>query len=598
MALSWPQRIADRSVLWSVAAVAVIYLVTLTVMPRHGLWIVDNENRFLQVQALVENDFAEYAIRWPGHAIDPAFAYNPLRFNPEGSFEELKDGQLISVFQPAFIVIAAVFYRLLGFWGLYILPLGAAILLLIGVVRLAVAMSLDRPTAHLAVLLTGFATPVWFYSQTFWEHTTAACLCVWGVCFVMRFITDRARWQLAAGFALLVAAVFFRDVLGLFALVLLGWLLWRVQRQRLRVVLTAGAVLLAGLGLLMLLQWLTIGKPLGFHAGTLLGSGAGLVEHLQDRPRLFWLFFFAAHADRVWSLLLTAPFVIAFLWRPRLTETRLGRAVPLWSLAALVTGAIFLVFFVTAPNVLRHLLAANGFFLAAPVLILGLLRGAKREPGHDSGHHSEHDSEREPFAKTDFLLAVACTYLLVYCLVAPWAGAVSLHWGARPVFVLYPLFAVLAAATLARWWQIAGTRRGWQAAVIGLLLLTSCVAQIESVRTLARKKAFSERLNRTVAGISQPIIVTNVWWLGHELYSVFFDRPIFYLRTQAELEQLAATLHTRGVREFVLATRPQQGPKPPSVLRVDDGGWNFYSLDFVIVPVGPAEDAGPAPGRR
>jgi len=199
---------------------------------------------------------------------------------------------------------------------------------------------------------------------------------------------------------------------------------------------------------------------------------------------------------------------------------------------------------------------------------------------------------------TDFLLAVACTYLLVYCLVAPWAGAISLHWGARPVFVLYPLLAVLAAATLSRWWQIAGTRRGWQAAVIGLLLLTSCVAQIESVRTLARKKAFSERLNRTVAGIRQPVIVTNVWWFGHELYSVFFDRPIFYLRSQAELERLAATLHTRGVREFVLATRPQPGPKPLSVLRVDDGGWNFYSLDFVIVPVGPAEDAGLSPGRR
>ena len=47
MALSWPQRIADRSVLWSVAVVAAIYLVTLAVMPRNGLWIVDNENRFL-----------------------------------------------------------------------------------------------------------------------------------------------------------------------------------------------------------------------------------------------------------------------------------------------------------------------------------------------------------------------------------------------------------------------------------------------------------------------------------------------------------------------------------------------------------------------
>jgi hypothetical protein len=554
---------------WSLLAVTVVYLVTLGVMPRHGLWIVDNENRFLQVEALADANFREYAIRWPGHDVDPSYALNPLRFNPEGTFQELKDGQLISVFQPAFIVISALAYKVLGFWGLNLVPLVGAVLMLAGVARLAAALHLGPKAAHLAVLLTGLATPAWFYSQNLWEHTTAAALCVWGVVHVVRFLEGRSLRQLAIGYAFLVAAVFFRDVLALFAMVLLALLLFRVPEQRPRIAMTAGAVFAAGLVLLMAFQWVTTGRPLGFHAGTLMNTETGLGAHLRMRPMLFYLYFVASHPDRVWSFVLAAPFLAAFLIRPRLSPSRLSTAVPLWALAAAAAGMVFLVGFLTTPSPPQRMLVANGFFLVSPVLILGLLRG---------------NDDRRPaeFQGAELVLAAACWYFVLYCLVAPWAGAVSLHWGGRLLFTLYPLLAVLAAGTLVRWFDAVGRRVSWRVSAVAVLLLVSGAGQLYSVNILGEKKAYCERLAHAVERFPQPVVITNVWWVGHEMYASFFDKSIFFIKTQAQFDALAATLRSRGIDQVLFAARPQPGAGQNDAVRVEDGTWGFYSLDLFI----------------
>ncbi len=567
-----------RSTWWAIVLVSLVFLLTLMAMPRQGLWIVDNENRFLQAKALVDNGFSHYAIPWPGQALDPELKLNPLRFNPEGTFQENKKGQLISVFQPAFIVLSAFLFQGLGTWGLYVLPWGAAVLLLIGVGRLAGILYSQGLAATLAVFLTGLATPVWFYSQVFWEHTTAASLCVWGLVFALHFL-DKGRWRdLALCFAFLALAIFFRDVLGIFAVLVLGLILLRNPEHRLKTILIAGGVLGAGLALLMLFQWFTTGKPLGFHAGTLLGSEGGLLAHLKDRPRLFYLFFCSALPDRTWSLVLSVPFLLAFVLRPRLSGERLERRFLWWVLAALIPGTIFLFSFFNAANPLRQLLLSNSFFFAAPVLMLGLLR------------IKEEDSFLGSLKGDGFLLALFCLYLLAYSFVAPWAGAVSLHWGARPVFALYPLLAVPAAGNLAKWWTAREAKISWRTVLVGFLVLVSLVGQVASVNLLQRKKAFSVRLAQTISQLETPVVVTNVWWLGHELNTVFFDKAIFYIRTQEELQQLEAGLREKQIREFLFINRPHPGPVQPGELRIDDGGWNFYSLDIRLAPVSIAGD--------
>ncbi|MBK9471427.1 MAG: hypothetical protein IPO18_03975 [bacterium] len=554
---------------WSLAAVMGVYLITLAFMPPRGLWIVDNANRYLQIQALADANFGEYAIRWPGRDVDPGYEMNPLRFNPEGTFEAFKDGQLISVFQPAFLVLGAVAFKLLGPLGINLLPIIGAGLMLAAVSTLGRRLGYSPTGRHLAVLLAGLATPTWFYSQNLWEHTLAAALCMWGVVGIICFFQDASRRPLVLGCACLAAAVFLRDVLGLFAVTLLGLLVMRRPEQRRRILVASGVVLGVGGLLLLAFQWWVVARPLGFHADTLMGGG-GLVEHLAKRPRIFYLYFVAAHPLQAVSFALALPYLVAFAVRPRLTATRINAAVPLWSLAAAVAGAVYLAGFLAAPSALRHMLSANSFFVAAPVLVLGLLRTSGTRRGCPA-----------PEAR-DFLLTTACLYILLYCLVAPWAGAVSLHWGGRLQFCLYPLLAVLAAGTLADWFESPGRRARLALAPIGLLLVVSVACQAYSVKVVRDKKLYSERLAQAMSTIEPTVVVTDVWWVGHELYASFFDRSVFYVRSQAQLEALGARLHAQGIRRFVWATRPRAGSAPTGAVRVDDGGWDFYSLDLLV----------------
>lgn len=554
----------------ALSLVGVVYLVTLALLPRQGLWSVDNANRFLQAKALADSGFSEYAICWPGRAIDPRFVLNPLRFDPEGTFQEFKDDQLISVFQPAFIVIAAFFYRIFGTWGLYLLPLGGALLMLAAVARLAEALRLGPGAGPLAVLLAGLALPTWFYALTFWEHTLAAALCVGGVDQAVRFLAERAWRRLYAAFALLAAAVFFRDVLGLFALVLLGLLLRAVPDRRGQLAWRALAVFGAGLALLALFQWVTIDRPLGFHAGTLLDKGAGPGAHLRERPLIFYLYLVNAHPNRAWSFLLATPFLAAFLLRPRLAAPRAAAAVPLWALAAAVAGALFLADVAAAPSPPQRLLVGNGFFLAAPIVILGFLRTRNQRP-------TSADQAAE------LVLAAVCWHFVLYCLVAPWAGAVSMHWGGRLQFCLYPLLAVLAAGTLRRWFAAAKTRLPWQAAAFAMLALVSCAGQVYSIRVLHDKYAYCERLASALDRFPQRAVLTNVWWAGHEMYASFFERPIFYIRTPAQFEVLAARLRAQGIDEALFVSRAGTAPRAAGTVTVSDGRWGFYALDLVVI---------------
>lgn len=567
---SFPARLVREY--WSLALVLAVYLATLAIMPARGLWMVDNENRFIQIRALADANLQEYAIPWGGRELDPGFEMNPLRFNPEGTFEEFKDGQLISVFQPAFLVLGAVFLKLSGTTGLNLLPIAGAALMLMAVSALAGRLALANRDRHLAVILAGLATPTWFYSQNLWEHTLAAGLCLWGVVGLVDFLHERRTRSLVLACASLVAAVVIRDVLGILVLILMGLLFVRMPGERRRLALVGGAVLGGGALALAAFQWAVVGQPLGFHAGTLAGGG-GLAEHLARRPRILYLYLIAAHPQQVLSFVLAAPFLASFVLRPRLSPARTPLVVPLVALAAAAAGAAFLAGFLNAQNTPRHLLAANSFFVAAPLVILGLLRPTL-------------DRRRDTISGTrDFLVTSVCLYLLCYCLVAPWAGAVSLHWGGRLQFCLYPLLTVLAVRAFADWREGGARRPGWAWAAVSGLVVVSIAAQVYSVTIVREKKLYSERLAVAMERMEPDVVITDVWWAGHELYEAFRERTIYFVSSQAQLESLAGRLSARGVTSFVFATRPRPGPAPAGTVRVLDGGWDFYSLDLLVSPI-------------
>jgi hypothetical protein len=169
----------------SLAIVAAAYLAGLVWMPDGGFWINDNGLKFIQVQGILRNGFESFAIDWPGFAIDPSYDFGPIA----KPFMHFVERELYISYSPVFALFSALPFRLFGPIGLLLLPLAAGLIALPAVRRLAQLASGDATArvGSVAVLLAGLATPLWFYSQTFWEHTPALALSCWSFVACLRY---------------------------------------------------------------------------------------------------------------------------------------------------------------------------------------------------------------------------------------------------------------------------------------------------------------------------------------------------------------------------------------------------------------------------
>ncbi len=409
----------------AIILVAAVYLVTLGFLQLHGIWINDNGNRLILLQNIIASDYSDYSIAWPGRAIDPTFDYAPISY----PFAVVKNDRLFSLYSPVFATAASPFFRLLGYPGLYVLPLISSIVMLLGISRLMDTLEAGRRAKIYAILITGLATPIWFYSMTFWEHMIAVCLSVWGIVFILRFVRGRilrgqasryhcpedqiskdqtpearalkdrvpqhqtredqtlkncspeghSRRNLIIGAVLSALGIYFRDDLYALSAVLLVVVFLYSPRKRLGTMAIFIASTIVTLVPLWLFQWKAISAPFGYHLETLLLTTAGIKQHLLDRPRVFYNLYVGSSAS-VWaSLLLSAPFWLLFILNPKMSRRSARLSVPLYGLAAIVASLfIYQGFFHTAKPI-ACMGNISSLFPAAPVLIFAFLRFADRQ---------------------------------------------------------------------------------------------------------------------------------------------------------------------------------------------------------------------------
>ena len=545
-----------RSVLCSLLAVSVCYGAALCVLEKRGFWITDNANKFLQVQALANSRYTDFSIPWPGQVVDPAFAYNPLPYY----FTRVESGTLYSVFSPVFALLSALFFVQLGHWGLYLLPVLSALVMLAGVAQLARLVAPRIAVGHIAVLTAGLCTPVFFYSLAFWEHTPAICLGIWSVRYLLQFLADSAPKHLCLGMVAAGLSVYFRDEFYLLCLVLALATALYARARKLKILGSAALLLFVSLLPLWLFQWLTIGHPLGYHLSTHLATAADWVHHLAARPRVFYNLFAASNPIPALSLVLALPFILAFVLSPRFAAPALQKAVPAYSAVALLSAGLSLGgYFFSASPIDYMLKSSNALFASAPFVALAFLRSA--------------DSDFHPFRRWIWL--VALSFAALYALAAPKVGSMGIHWGNRYLLLLYPLFAVLAAGNLVDW--LKGRRSGVLA--VGAVLALSLAAQGYGISLLAQKKAFSQRLNSELRQRNEEVVITNLRWVPHALCSEFYQRPFFYVATPRHYESLLQRLSEQGYKSYLFLTQHRGGPRQP-IVEVDDGPLNFFAVQF------------------
>lgn len=340
----------STSALCSIILIATVYVLTLCILQKRGFWIGDNAAKFLQVQTVINSNYSDYSLPWPGKVLDPDFAYNPLPFG--AGFLQETTNKLFCMYSPVFPTVSSFFFRFFGFWGLYFLPLLSSVLMLAGLAKIAKTISPKASAQHPTVIIAGLCTPIWFYSVVFWEHALAVCLCVWGVYFYLQFLKAKSYKHLLIGSILAAFSIYFRDELYLFCLALVGVTFFYTPGRRLKTALLATFSMLIGILPLWLFQWAAIGQPLGFHLSARILSFPGILKHLTERPQVLYNLY-AISSPNIWlSLAIAAPFIITFLLNPKLSKRAFIFSVPLYCLAALVNSLLVLkgYFSTTAPS--------------------------------------------------------------------------------------------------------------------------------------------------------------------------------------------------------------------------------------------------------
>jgi hypothetical protein len=550
---------------------AAAYGIALLLLPKGGMWVNDNANKYLQTVAALRHGYAAIDLPWPGRGIDPGFRFSPV----PPPFGIVQGGKLYSQYPPYFAIASSLPFRLFGEWGLYLLPFLGGLLLLAALPALGRLLGLTRPGRAAALLLAGLGTPVWFYSVLFWEHTPAMALAAWGVYFCFRYPKSRRTRDLLLGAALTGAAVWLRDELYLFLPVLLAGILYQLREGRPRAVLLFGLAATAAVLPLWLLNLHYTGHVTGFHASSNVAWSGGLGGHLAGRGVAFYRLFVQLGArSELWlSLLLGVPIALLFLLRPPVCPQRFPWAVPVLVLFAIAALAYTLTGYLRTEDRLQYLMESNSLFSVSPLLVVGLLR---RRPERDDPP----EIQRTGRARTA-LWGVVLGYALLYALAAPMASTGGAHWGNRFLVVLYPFLALLAAATVQDWLALPPERtRRWAGALI-VAAVASVAAQLFSMGLIVRVTDFSRQVNARAMAYPEQVLITDQPYISQMLYRPFYAKWVFLIERREEMDRLVGALVRAGVdrvRVLQSAKLAPEGSAPGEFEIIPDNGLNWCPI--------------------
>lgn len=612
---------------WSVILLA--YGCSFLSVDHAGFWINDNAVKFIQMRAILDSNFTEYSIPYHGREVDPELAFVPL----QPPFGHVIDGKLYAQYSPVFPALSALPYRWLGMAGLYIIPMACGLLTILGAGRIARRVAPDaRASSYaepIAWLITALATPIWFYSLTFWEHTPATALTTWSVAALLDHLR-RPRLGSAMRTALLCAgSVYFRDDLyafGAAVFLLLGMDAWRARWMTQRglavdagaprgaangadasrgsallpgaptgsrgaTTLLFGGVFAAACVPLWLFQGWALGSPWGLHFRAAGPLSEGWTHYLADRWTVIYQLFLRIDPRQAMSLTLALPCLSLWCLRPRVSSRRFALAAAgtaaLGCLQAWVRRA--------GANIDAHplvrLMSSNAVFSCSPVLLLALLR--ERMPLEEP-----RGTERRA---ADTVLWLTLLIAVVYAAVAPTLNTEGIHWGCRFVLHIYPLWAALAATTIVA--LTARMRRfspdaaenmdrrnnaamsGTQGLVplsLAAVALASVALQVYALGLLRDRTQFSAEVNRMVSVRQEHTIICTSWFIPQETFAVLLDRETFLVDGRQSGERLARDLMRIGRTRVLLMSQADPTQRPPEgATRLCDGRLGLICMELI-----------------
>lgn len=538
----------------AVLLVLAAYAATLAGMPKHVFWSPDEGAKFIQAETIRWSGGIEYVLPYRSVVTDPDFQFYPSRCRYNDLYPDPRRGE-IRFHWPVWFPLAG---RILSSWfgvtGLYLLPMvsGWLTALACGLLVRRQDPALGVPT----VLIVGLATPIFFYSLCFWEHTPATLLGIVALGLLATARTGSLRvWWLAA--PLLAAAIALRIEMVAFAIAaVLGWgaARWTISRRRLasqpgdrRKILLRYALTCVGFGGLAIAVFALSLMPRHWETEPLY---RGLwIDTPRKAPAVFpallsILINSPGHQAPIvpwpWSALaLLALPAIAFAARMR---TPLGEAVV--ALPALLVTVGLGAWLLLRPD---PYLSLHGFVPIAPFVAFaayGVVASLR--------------------AKEMWLLTIAVTgavYLVLgfaaiftFFVRSDGFYLTGLEWGARNLLTLYPIAVILSLIGLRDYLRSDRPRllKRAMTLLVASMILVAFQFQVRGLRMLyGSRHLLSEWQQALPTG--EPV-VTDIWWLPAALAPFFVTHEMLCVSETAEVSRWLPAARQHRVEAFTFAS--------------------------------------------
>lgn len=526
---------------WQVAlAVTLFFTALVLVFPKDSFWITDGGNRFIQLRSLLQT--GQFDVEYPSKSIDPDKTFFPRG----GHHFQQRDDAIYSFYPIFFSLIVAPLYRALGGIGLYVLPLVGAFLTLIMSCKILNEIG-GRQRDGPSILVVAFCTPMFFYSLTFWEHTLAVGFSTLAIYYLLRILNGQhLKWGAVVSGVLLGASTILREegYIILVAIVVAMSLLIFRKRARVRrrllihVGLGWGAVMLPNAGF----QYAMYGNVLGLHAAVYNSMETATLiapwDYIWGKLTNFYVYLFRFHEKALLNYCLVVPLALVTCYGLIIPQDALSRKNIVFVVGVLLSAVLMVLLFVH-PNPVVNTLNTQALISGTPFLLV--LVFLQREVLRASGLGSR------------FLGVIALVYVVATCLSLNQSD-IGIIWGPRHFLALYPIAVPLVFHGLQR---IAGDGKSALFRKLAIVLfIISALIQMHGVSTLFLKKNATRQLGEKIAQLDESVIVTDVFWLGEELASIFYDKKIMQVESDREMLMLIPKLAEKDIGRFAIVRSP------------------------------------------
>lgn len=544
-----------RVLLFWIGAAAILVTCWLF-LPKDAFYSGDSGVKLIQAENLISKQYADLSLDYNGRDIDSNSEISPFQLKPNCF---IRDGKNYSVFPVLFPFLSSFFYASVGYAGLYILPMFSAFGVLI-LVYLISRLFLRRAEALVSMYVALFATPMFFYSLTYWEHMPVVFL----VLLAIYIFLNGRKSVLWSGIILGIAIWFRSEIIIIIPLLYLSGLYSLRRRRDITIVSLASlipVIVLFSFNKVMYGEWFghamrNLKPSVRDNAdGILLEKGANLWRSLVglNMPQLVpqnkagWGNSLALIKSNValevvcFASILFLLFYVVFLGRrERKRKGKKGNTSekvntsPITLVAAVlcVMIGLYLVTCLFDNSPLITVLRSGGIFSFSPFLVIAFLLPVV--PSQDL------DRRRKLY----WILLSSLSFIVIASLLAPNDGGI--RYGARYLLPVIPLLSIVAFVVF-RELQKRYFSKIFRVIFV-VMIACSLLVQLRGYQVLFYKKTVNSKLTHTLLNSPDERIAMQTWWMVFNAAPVLVSKKVHILRDTRYLARIIESSRRIGNR--------------------------------------------------